>query len=123
MPGLNDTRVQRGGILTGWLPGLILVACAGVGLFRILPVYVDHNYLVSSTRSLLESRSATTLSQTELRREIGGSLRRNNIEGVDVNSLVLLRSGTTPAVRIEYERRVPFVSNIEFAIRFDETVD
>ncbi len=114
---------QGGGILTGWVPGLFLITCIVTGTVKLLPVYVDHNFLVSATRSLLESRNATALSQTEVRNEIAESLRLNNIRSVSSSSLVLVRSGSSPVVRIHYERRVPFMYNIDFAIQFDETVD
>lgn len=123
MRGGRDLSFQRGGILTGWVPGVVLLACIMLGVVKLLPVYVDHNFLVSATRSLLESRNAVSLSQTDIRNEIAESLRINNIRAVDANALVLLRAGGSPAVRIRYERRVPFMYNIDFAIQFDETVD
>lgn len=114
---------QGGSILTGWVPGVVLMACIMLGVVKLVPVYVDHNFLVSTTRSLLESRNASTLSQTEMRREIAESLRINNIRDVDSTAVVLVRSGSSPAARIRYERSVPFMYNIDFAIQFDETVD
>lgn len=114
---------QSGSILTGWVPGLFLITCIVTGVVKLVPVYVDHNFLVSTTRSLLESRNATALSQTEMRSEIATSLRLNNIRNVDPTAVVLVRSGSSPAARIRYERRVPFLYNIDFAIQFDETVD
>lgn len=114
---------QGGSILTGWVPGVALLALVMFGIVRLVPVYVDHNFLVSATRSWLESRSATVVSQTELRNDIARSLRLNNIRDVNSSALVLVRSGSAPVVRIRYERRVPFMYNIDFAIQFDETVD
>lgn len=114
---------QHGGILTGFVPGVVLLACIMLGVVKLLPVYVDHNFLVSATRSLLQSRDAGTLSQTDMRSELSRSLRMNGIDGVDPSSVLLVRSGSRPAARIRYERRVPFMYNIDFAIRFDETVD
>lgn len=114
---------QRGAILNGWISGLVLLAGVMFVVLKVLPVYVDHNFLVSSTRSLLESRNAGSLSQTEVRNEIAQSLRLNNIRGVSSRHVVLVRSGNSPAARITYERRVPLVYNIELAIQFDETVE
>jgi hypothetical protein len=110
-------------LMSGLVPGLILIAIIMLGVVKLVPVYVDHNFLVSTTRSLLESRNAGTLSQTEVRNEIAQSLRINNIRAVSSTAVVLVRSGSSPAARISYERRVPLMYNIELAIQFDETVE
>lgn len=114
---------QRGSILNGWLPGIALLVLLMFGVARVLPVYVDHNYLVSTTRSVLESTDASGLSQTEMRRQIAASLRLNNVRSVDPRSVVLIRSEPTPAARIQYEKQVPVIYNIELLITFDETVE
>ncbi|MEX1196966.1 MAG: DUF4845 domain-containing protein [Pseudohongiellaceae bacterium] len=123
MNHLTGLPCQRGNMLTGWVPGVVLMACIMLGVVKLVPVYVDHNFLVSATRSVLDSRNAGSLSQTELRGEIARSLRLNNIRDVDSSAVVLVRSGSSPAARIRYERRVPFMYNIDFAIQFDESVD
>lgn len=123
MKRVTGLSSQGGSILSGWMPGVALLALVMFGVVRLVPVYVDHNFVVSATRSWLESRNATAVSQTELRNDIARSLRLNNIRDVNSTALVLIRSGSSPVVRIRYERRVPFMYNIDFAIRFDETVD
>lgn len=114
---------QRGLTFGSMLLLLILVTPAAGITLKLVPVYVDHNFLVSSTRNLVETRSSTSLTQTMLRQEVAESMRINNIRHIDPRSITLTHISGRPQVRIRYERRVPLIYNIDLIVSFDEQVN
>lgn len=120
--GISVSR-QRGWSLWSLLSTLVTVLVLGTLAVRLLPVYVDHNMVITVSRSIMESRDTANLSQGQFRREVSRSLRINNISEVDPDSVTLVRAGGDLSVRINYERRVPLFRNIELLVSFDDRVE
>ncbi len=120
--GISVSR-QRGWSLWSLLSTLVTVLVLGTLAVRLLPVYVDHNMVITVSRSIMESRDTANLSQGQFRREVSLSLRINNISEVDPDSVTLVRAGGDLSVRINYERRVPLFRNIELLVSFDDRVE
>ena len=120
--GISVSR-QRGWSLWSMLSTLVTVLVLGTLAVRLLPVYVDHNMVITVSRSIMESRDTANLSQGQFRREVSRSLRINNISEVDPDSVTLVRAGGDLSVRINYERRVPLFRNIELLVSFDDRVE
>jgi len=114
----RQSGMARSGILFGLLLLAILLAL-GVKLF---PIYVDHNFVTSVARSILDSGNLNTMSQTQIRQDLEASLRLNNIRNFDVNDVEVTRSGNHTQVRIQYEKRVVLIGNIDLVVRFDEVL-
>lgn len=120
--GISVSR-QRGWSLWSMLSTLVTVLVLGTLAVRLLPVYVDHNMVITVSRSIMDSRDTANLSQGQFRREVSRSLRMNNISDVDPDSVTLVRAGGDLSVRINYERRVPLFRNIELLVSFDDRVE
>ena len=120
--GISVSR-QRGWSLWSMLSTLVTVLVLGTLAVRLLPIYVDHNMVITVSRSIMESRDTANLSQGQFRREVSRSLRMNNISDVDPDSVTLVRAGGDLSVRINYERRVPLFRNIELLVSFDDRVE
>lgn len=120
--GISISR-QRGWSLWSLLTTLVTVMVLGTLAVRLLPVYVDHNMVITVSRSIMDSRDTANLSQGQFRREVSRSLRINNISEVDPDSVTLVRAGGDMSVRIHYERRVPLFRNIELLVSFDDRVE
>lgn len=117
------SATQHGLTLGSLLLLLILVAPAAGFAIKVVPVYVDHNLLVSATRSLVETRGST-LTQSQLRLEVADSLRINNVRQIDPRrAITLTHISGRPQARIRYERRVPLIYNIDVIVSFDELID
>ncbi len=116
-------RLQRGFSKLGLLMLLIvLVSGLTVGL-KILPVYLDHNFVRGAAEDLIANGRAASLTQAEVREEIAGALRVNNVRDFNLNSITLQRENANPVLVIDYERRVPLVGNIDVIISFDDRID
>lgn len=115
-------RDQRGISLLALIVVVMMLTPLVISSVRLIPVYVDHNFVVSVTRSILETRPAG-LTQAQLRQEVAESLRINNIRDFDTRAITLNQIGGRPIARIHYERRVSLFGNIDFILSFDETVE
>lgn len=116
-------RKQQGWSRTSLLMVVFTVAVVSTTVMKLFPVYVDHNFVVTVTRSVLENSNVSVMSQPEFRREISRSLRINSVSEVSSEAVTLLRNGPETSARIRYERRVPLIYNVDFMVSFDERVD
>lgn len=114
---------QRGFSKFGLLMTLVvLVAGLTFGL-KVLPIYIDHNFVRGQAESLVESGRAATMTQAEIRSEVGNSLRVNNIREFDLNSITSTRNNGAAVISIVYERRVPLFSNLDVVVSFDDRIE
>lgn len=114
---------QRGFSKFGLLMTLVvLVAGLTFGL-KVLPIYIDHNFVRGQAESLVESGRAATMTQAEIRTEVGNSLRVNNIREFDLNSITSTRNNGAAVISIVYERRVPLFSNLDVIVSFDDRIE
>jgi hypothetical protein len=115
-------RSQRGFSKFGLLLLVVLVSGLTFGL-RILPVYLDHNFVKGVAEDLVASGRAATLTQAQMREEIANGLRVNNVRDFNLNSITLQRENASPVLVIDYERRVPLVGNVDVINSFDDRID
>jgi len=114
---------QRGFSKFGLLMTLVvLVAGLTFGL-KVLPIYIDHNFVRGQAESLVESGRAATMTQAEIRTEVGNGLRVNNIREFDLNSITSTRNNGAAVISIVYERRVPLFSNLDVVVSFDDRIE
>jgi len=115
--------LQRGFSKFGLLMMLVLLVSGLTFGLKILPVYLDHNFVKGVAEELISDGRAATLTQGEIREEIANGLRVNNVRDFNLNSVTLERENAEPVLVIEYERRVPLVANIDVVISFDDRIE
>jgi len=101
---------------------VVLVSGLTFGL-KILPVYLDHNFVKGVAEDLIADGRAANLTQNEIREEIASGLRVNNVRDFNLNSVTLERENAEPVLVIEYERRIPLVANIDVIISFEDRIE
>jgi hypothetical protein len=115
--------LQRGFSKFGLLMMLVLLVSGLTFGLKILPVYLDHNFVKGVAKDLIADGRAAALTQGEIREEIANGLRINNVRDFNLNSVTLERENAEPVLVIEYERRVPLVANIDVIISFDDRIE
>jgi hypothetical protein len=115
--------LQRGFSKFGLLMMLVLLVSGLTFGLKILPVYLDHNFVKGVAEELIADGRAATLTQGEIREEIANGLRVNNVRDFNLNSVTLERENAEPVLVIEYERRVPLVADIDVVISFDDRIE
>lgn len=120
---LPTPNMQRGFSKFGLLMMLVLLVSGLTFSLKILPVYLDHNFVKGVAEELIADGRAASLTQGEIREEIANGLRVNNVREFNLNSITLERENAEPVLVIEYERRVPLVANIDVIISFDDRIE
>lgn len=114
---------QRGFSKFGLLMTLVVLVTGLTFGLKVLPIYIDHNFVRGQAESLVESGRAATMTQAEIRAEVGNSLRVNNIREFDLNSITSTRNNGAAVISIVYERRVPLFSNLDVVVSFDDRIE
>jgi|SRR5690554_286311 len=115
--GLNP---QRGMVGSDFLIGVLLSAVLLFFIIKLFPIYVDHNFVTSVTRSMLDHNGMATMSETQVRQDLESSLRLNNVRDFNMDDVFIRRDGNTTVVQIRYEKRVSLIGNIDLLVSFDE---
>ncbi len=96
---------------------LLLGFVVFVGL-KLFPVYMES----FAVKSSVEGLNADPDAQFNGAREVQGTLIKrfsfNNIESVTGEDIVVVRKDQTYIVDVDYEVRIPFISNIDLVISF-----
>ena len=106
--------------------GLLLVlAIAGFFLTigtRVGPLFLDNSFVNAAIQSL-ENESVHTLTDRQIRRKLSDYFMVNNVRDVNVKDLVIERNKTATVVRLDYERRVNFLANVDVVVAFENIYD
>ncbi|MDX1490521.1 MAG: DUF4845 domain-containing protein [Pseudohongiellaceae bacterium] len=100
---------------------IILISVLTFGL-KVLPVYIDHNYVKNLAQELVESGDAASMTLTEVRNQIGSGLRVNNVHNFDLSAITTSRNNGEAVIEINYETRVDLVSNIDVIVSFEDRI-
>tara|TARA_R110001592_G_C12558866_1_gene690946 strand:+ start:92 stop:403 length:312 start_codon:yes stop_codon:yes gene_type:complete len=102
---------------------MLVVLVSGLTFaLKVLPVYIDHNFVQGVAESLLESGRANSMTQAEVREEIAASMRVNNVRDFDLDNISTSRANGASIISITYERRIPLVANIDIILSFDDQI-
>ncbi len=135
MSGVNDVRIagnkkslsmpaaQQGFSKFGLLMTLIVLVCFLTFGLKVLPVYIDHNFVKGFAEDLVESGRASSMTQAEVREEVGRGLAINNVREFEINSITTSINGGDSVISIKYERRIPLFSNVDIVVSFDDRVE
>lgn len=115
-------RQQRGFSKLGLVFMLVVLVSALTFGLKVLPVYIDHNFVHGIAESLLESGRASSMTQEEVRNEIAASMRVNNVRDFDLTDITASRTNGATIINITYERRIPLVANIDIILSFDDQI-
>jgi hypothetical protein len=112
----------RGISLLGVLFVLLLVGFALTVLFRVGPLYLD-DYTVRKSFEALGDGTTRTLSDQAIREKLYKYFVVNNVDTIDVKQVRIDRSAERVLVSLYYERRVPFMANLDVVAKFTNAYD
>ncbi|MEO5622771.1 MAG: DUF4845 domain-containing protein [Dokdonella sp.] len=110
------------------LIGFAMVMCV-LGFFaymamRLIPMYTEYFGVVKAMEQVRHEPGASTKSLEEIRRGMSIKFDTQYVDEADVpmSAIMLKREGGTSILRIAYEKRVPFVYNLELVGKFDKSM-
>ena len=115
---------QRGVGFAGWLI-LILVfgGLLSVGT-KLVPVYMNHNTIAKLIGKLAEENGMAIKTKSEISRIVNNRMKLNNIRDFKIDDhLEINRTKNGTELVLDYEIRVPVVSNLDLIASFNEEVE
>lgn len=118
-------RKRASGItLIGFLVMLVVVGFFAYMAMRLIPMYVEYMGVVKAMEQVRAEPNARNMSPPEIRRSLIFKFDSQYVESgaIPPESIIVTRQGAASTLRIRYERRVPFIHNIELLATFDKSV-
>ncbi len=103
---------------------LVMVACAFVLMifFKIGPLYLD-NYFIRESVNSLQDADVAELSDREIRGALARYFMVNGVRDISVDSAKVERDAKHIVVKLDYEKRINFFSNVDVVVRFENHFD
>lgn len=121
------SKSQQGMTMGSLLIFLILGVVMLYGIFRLLPVYMEHYSVVNILQALekepsLQGGESEINSSSAIRGILHKHFEESNITHVKAEDVQLASSPDGTNVRVAYDVNVPFMANIDLLLHFDNTV-
>ncbi len=104
---------------------LVLLAVIGfflTALFKIGPLYLD-NYFVAASIKSLKNEKIHEISDVQIRRTLDKLFTINGVRDITAREVKVDRQKTNTIVSMAYEKRVPFMGNIDVVVKFNNVYD
>ena len=118
-------RYSRGITLLGFIIMLCVAGFFAYIVMKLVPVYVEYFGVVKSMEQVRNEPGAAQKSVEEIRRDLNVKFDLQYVDEKDIppQAIQVKREATGPTLRIAYEKRVPFMYNIDLVASFDKTVN
>jgi hypothetical protein len=118
-------RNIRGITLIGFLVLLCVAGFFAYLAMRLVPVYVEYFGVVKAMEMVKNEPGAAQRSVEEIRRDLSLKFDTQYVDDATVppQAIQLRREGGGATLRIAYEKRVPFMYNIDLVATFDKSVN
>lgn len=97
---------------------LLLLGFAVFNVLKLFPVYMESFEIESSVKSLESDRGEPYTGSNSVRTALFKRLRFNNVKSLTKDNIVIKREEQVYMVDVNYEVRVPYISNIDLIISF-----
>ncbi|HKJ77786.1 MAG TPA: DUF4845 domain-containing protein [Gammaproteobacteria bacterium] len=114
---------QEGITAIGALVILVLVGFLALAVLKLFPVYMEHFSVTASMESLKEEPGDERLTGRKLEQLLMRRFNVNSVQSVGREHIEVDPNDSGFTVSVVYERRVPFMANIDFVVSFDDTVE
>ncbi len=122
---MNMHGKVRGITLIGFVMVLIVVGFFGYVAMRLIPVYTEYFGVVKAMEQERAEPGAAAKSLDQVRRELSFKFSTQYVDEANVppQAISLKREGGASTMRVAYERRVPFMYNVELLVSFDKSLN
>lgn len=121
---MQGIRSVRGITMIGFLIVLLVLGFFAYAAMRLIPVYVEYNGVSRSMDLVAKEAGASAKTTEQIRADL---LLKFSIQYVEESSvppqaIQVIRQGGGATLRIAYQRRIPFIANIDLLVSFDRSV-
>jgi len=118
-------RKQKGITLIGFAIMLCVVGFFAYAAMKLVPIYSTHMGVVKSMKLLQSEPGIDQKSIDEIRQGLNVKFDIQYVDDtlIPPQNIQLIKQTGGTSLRIFYDRRVPFIYNIDLLVHFDNTVD
>ncbi len=122
---MSGRKRSSGITLIGFLMLLCVVGFFGYLAMRLIPMYTEYMGVVKAMDQVRDEPNAANMAPAEVR---GLLLLKFNIQyvaddAIPPQNIRVIRQGNAQTLSVTYERRVPFVYNLELVGTFEKSVN
>lgn len=117
-------RKSQLGISVGTI--MIMVVVLGfvtMTFFKLFPAYMENMTIASSLEALENSDDPELVSVAGIRNALSRRFSINDVEVVGLGDVLIVRDGNDYSVDVDYEVRIPYISNIDLVLVFKNHAD
>jgi len=121
---MNMHRKAKGITLIGFVIVLCVLGFFAYLAMRLVPMYIEYYGVVKTMEQIRVDGSAVNKSLDEIRRDMHFRFDTQYVDNEDVppTAITLKRDGGAATLRVAYEKRVPFLYNLDLVGKFDKSV-
>ncbi len=122
---MNMQGKVKGITLIGFIVVLVVVGFFAYAAMRLIPAYTEYFGVVKAMDQMCKEPGADQLPLSQLRSMMNAKFETQYVSEANVpaQSITVNREGGAATLRVAYERRVPFIYNIELLITFDKSMN
>ena len=118
-------RAQKGITFIGFVIVLMVVGFLAYVAMKLVPVYSTHMGVVKAMKQLQTEAGIADKSIEDIRHDLSVKFDLQYVDEsvIPRQNIQLKKQGGSTTIRIFYDRRVPFMYNVDLLVHFDTTVD
>lgn len=116
---MNTKYLQQGASTPGILLVVGIAALFLMTAFKVVPVYIEARNIKSAVQSLDEQAGLTKMSKQKIKATIQQKLDMNAQRDVDLSTLDVSSESDRVIITFNYDRRVPWIQNIDLMLHFE----
>jgi hypothetical protein len=121
---MNRNRLQ-GITLIGFALILLVGGFFAYAAMRLIPAYTEYMGVLKAVNQLRTEPGIATKSLDEIRRNLQFKFSTQYVDdaNVPITAITLKHEAGAATLRVNYERRLPFMYNVELLVTFDKSVN
>ena len=121
---MNMRNKTKGITLIGFAIGLCVLGFFAYLAMRLIPMYVEYMGVVKSMEMESKEPGVAQKSLEEIRRNMSLKFDTQYVDeaSVPLSSIMIKKEATGAVLRVAYEKRVPFMYNIDLIGKFDKSI-
>ncbi|MFA7321899.1 MAG: DUF4845 domain-containing protein [Dokdonella sp.] len=122
---MKGRKRSRGITLIGFLMLLGVVGFFGYMAMRLVPMYSEYMGVVKAMEQVRDEPNAANMAPAQVRGLLLLKFDTQYVadDAIPPQAIQVIRQGSAQTLSVSYERRVPFVYNLEFVGTFEKSVN
>lgn len=120
---IHNKDLQKGAF-GSYILAILLLGCIFTMASRFAPIYMEHNTISNILDNMQAERGLGDKTDSQLKELIDKRLSFNNVRNFPIDEYIeFKRSSRGISLVLEYEVRIPLVSNLDVIATFNEQIE